>query len=222
MNTRYSNCRTTAAFIYKLPTILLPGYPQTARGVWRSVWRIMTSKLDYGLPKIHKLNWPLCPILIQIDSPTHKTPRYTTNLLMPFTGKLTHFTTVRRYNTAVRRTLWWVLRNFFVNEWSYSGRIWGADRVYFDKWLFQCVEVITTNKRRGTCSSIPITKITLHGYWHIWMTNSWMRSFSFVLIKSSYLQAIISFRKILFAAEYTVGYRNQSIFHLQQRTESWF
>ncbi|XP_069354553.1 uncharacterized protein [Maniola hyperantus] len=45
-----------------------------------------TSPKIYGLPKIHKLNWPLRPIVSQIDSPTYKVSRHMATILKPFTG----------------------------------------------------------------------------------------------------------------------------------------
>ncbi|XP_037299336.1 uncharacterized protein LOC119190756 [Manduca sexta] len=46
-----------------------------------------TAPKIYGLPKIHKPNWPLRPIVSQIDSPTYKTSRYMSDILQPLTGK---------------------------------------------------------------------------------------------------------------------------------------
>ncbi|XP_045534547.1 uncharacterized protein LOC123721120 [Papilio machaon] len=45
----------------------------------------------YGLPKIHKPNWPLRPIVSQIDSPTYKCSRHMADFLQTLTGKTTSF-----------------------------------------------------------------------------------------------------------------------------------
>lgn len=45
----------------------------------------------YGLPKIHKPNWPLRPIVSQIDSPTYKASRHMANVLQTLTGKTRSF-----------------------------------------------------------------------------------------------------------------------------------
>lgn len=46
-----------------------------------------TSPKIYGLPKIHKPDWPLRPIVSQIDSPTYKLARHLSSVLSEFTGK---------------------------------------------------------------------------------------------------------------------------------------
>ncbi|XP_026747573.1 uncharacterized protein LOC113508689 [Trichoplusia ni] len=45
----------------------------------------------YGLPKIHKSNWPLRPIVSQIDAPTYKLSRHLATLLQPHTGKTSSY-----------------------------------------------------------------------------------------------------------------------------------
>jgi hypothetical protein len=45
----------------------------------------------YGLPKIHKTDWPLRPIVSQIDSPTYKASRFLVDILQPLTGNTTSF-----------------------------------------------------------------------------------------------------------------------------------
>ncbi|XP_047988500.1 uncharacterized protein LOC125228095 [Leguminivora glycinivorella] len=45
----------------------------------------------YGLPKIHKNDWPLRPIVSQIDSPTYKASRFLSSLLQPLTGNTFSF-----------------------------------------------------------------------------------------------------------------------------------
>ncbi|XP_047985758.1 uncharacterized protein LOC125225986 [Leguminivora glycinivorella] len=46
-----------------------------------------TSPKIYGLPKIHKPDWPLRPIVSQIDSPTYKLARHMSSILQDFTGE---------------------------------------------------------------------------------------------------------------------------------------
>ncbi|KAH9637114.1 hypothetical protein HF086_002808 [Spodoptera exigua] len=41
----------------------------------------------YGLPKIHKPNWPLRPIVSQIDAPKYKLSRHLATILLPSIGK---------------------------------------------------------------------------------------------------------------------------------------
>ncbi|XP_063529636.1 uncharacterized protein LOC134740911 [Cydia strobilella] len=50
-----------------------------------------TTPKIYGLPKIHKNDWPLRPIVSQIDSPTYKASRFLSGLLQPLTGKTSSF-----------------------------------------------------------------------------------------------------------------------------------
>ncbi|XP_026741900.1 uncharacterized protein LOC113503954 [Trichoplusia ni] len=45
----------------------------------------------YGLPKIHKSNWPLRPIVSQIDAPTYKLSRHLATLLQPYTGQTSSY-----------------------------------------------------------------------------------------------------------------------------------
>lgn len=50
-----------------------------------------TSPKIYGLPKIHKPDWPLRPIVSQIDSPTYKLASHLSSVLLDFTGKSSSF-----------------------------------------------------------------------------------------------------------------------------------
>ncbi|XP_047987681.1 uncharacterized protein LOC125227409 [Leguminivora glycinivorella] len=50
-----------------------------------------TTPKIYGLPKIHKNDWPLRPIVSQIDSPTYKASRFLSSLLQPLTGNTFSF-----------------------------------------------------------------------------------------------------------------------------------
>ncbi|XP_063386884.1 uncharacterized protein LOC134672866 [Cydia fagiglandana] len=50
-----------------------------------------TTPKIYGLPKIHKSDWPLRPIVSQIDSPTYKASRFLSGLLQPLTGNTSSF-----------------------------------------------------------------------------------------------------------------------------------
>ncbi|XP_052739858.1 uncharacterized protein LOC112042946 isoform X2 [Bicyclus anynana] len=50
-----------------------------------------TSPKIYGLPKIHKPDWPLRPIVSQIDSPTYMASKHLATLLKPFTGNTSSF-----------------------------------------------------------------------------------------------------------------------------------
>ncbi|XP_013142201.1 PREDICTED: uncharacterized protein LOC106106199 [Papilio polytes] len=50
-----------------------------------------TSPKIYGLPKVHKPNWPVRPIVSQIDSPTYKSSRHMAKVLQTVTGKTNSF-----------------------------------------------------------------------------------------------------------------------------------
>ncbi|RVE46596.1 hypothetical protein evm_008729 [Chilo suppressalis] len=45
----------------------------------------------YGLPKIHKLNVPLRPIVSQIDSPTYELAKHVAKILQPIVGRTSSF-----------------------------------------------------------------------------------------------------------------------------------
>lgn len=49
-----------------------------------------TPKL-YGLPKIHKVDNPMRPIVSCIGSPTYQLAKYVTSLIAPLTGQTTSF-----------------------------------------------------------------------------------------------------------------------------------
>ncbi|XP_022814534.1 uncharacterized protein LOC111348226 [Spodoptera litura] len=55
----------------------------------------------YGLPKIHKPNWPLRPIVSQIDAPTYNLSRHLATILQPFTGKTNTFVKDSRHFVAL-------------------------------------------------------------------------------------------------------------------------
>ena len=47
----------------------------------------VVSRSPYGLPKIHKPNTPLRPIVSAIGSPTYSLAKFVTTIISPLTGK---------------------------------------------------------------------------------------------------------------------------------------
>ena len=69
-------------------TKMMVGNSSLAEEVKKKICRseAMTPRL-YGLPKIHKTNVPLRPIVSAIGSPTYDLAKHLTSLLQPYTGQ---------------------------------------------------------------------------------------------------------------------------------------
>ncbi|MGR8252493.1 reverse transcriptase domain-containing protein, partial [Escherichia coli] len=59
----------------------------------------------YGLPKIHKINVPLRPIVSQINAPTYRLAKHLSSLLQPLVGKTTSFVKDSRHFVEILKDL---------------------------------------------------------------------------------------------------------------------
>lgn len=65
----------------------------------------MQSPKLYGLPKVHKANVPLRPIVSQVDSPTYNLAKHVAGVLQPLVGKTSSFVKDSRHFVDIIKSL---------------------------------------------------------------------------------------------------------------------